>query len=116
VSSGDERPLAALVGGGSRLKSVCFTDGTDLAVTAMLVKAFLHQRSTLARDLGATVTMSDERLGVEAVLVDQMFRTGIPGLFASGDAATPVPPSMAAAVASGYLAGASAAVQTAAGY
>jgi thioredoxin reductase len=111
----DERPLAAVEGDGSRLSAVTFTDGTDLRVTAMLVKVFLHQRSTLALDLGATVTMSDEHLGVEAIVVDPMFRTGLPGVFAAGDAATSLPPSMAGAVASGYLAGASAAVHIAAG-
>ncbi|MFG1604573.1 NAD(P)/FAD-dependent oxidoreductase [Actinoplanes sp. NPDC049265] len=110
----DERSLAALDGEGSGLSAVHFTDGGELGVSAMLVKAFLHQRSNLARDLGATVTTSNEHLGVEAVVVDQMYRTGVPGLYAAGDAATSVPPSMAAAVASGYLAGASAAVQLAA--
>ncbi|AGL16349.1 NAD(P)/FAD-dependent oxidoreductase [Actinoplanes sp. N902-109] len=112
----DERPLARLTGEGSALRAVTFTDGADIAVSALLVKAFLYQRSELARDLGATVTMTDEHLGVEAIVVDRMFRTGVPGLFAAGDAATSVPPSMAAAIASGYLAGASAAVQTTAGY
>lgn len=111
----DERPLAGLRSESSRLRAVTFTDGTDLAVSAMLVKAVLHQRSPLARELGATVTMSEQHLGVEAVVVDRMFRTGVPGLFAAGDAATSVPPSMAAAVASGYLAGASAAVHLTAG-
>ncbi|MFG1926388.1 NAD(P)/FAD-dependent oxidoreductase [Cryptosporangium sp. NPDC048952] len=111
----DERPLAAADGAGTSLEAMRFTDGADLAVTAVLVKAFLHQRSPLARDLGATVTMSDDNLGVEAIKVDAMCRTNIPGLFAAGDAATAVPPSMAAAVASGYLAGAGAAVQISAG-
>ncbi|GID30397.1 NAD(P)/FAD-dependent oxidoreductase [Paractinoplanes brasiliensis] len=112
----NERPLATVEGAGSRLRAVTFADGTELAVSAMLVKAFLRQRSTLARDLGATVSMSNENLGVEAIAVDPMFRTGVPGLFAAGDAATSIPPSMAAAVASGYLAGASAAVQLTAGF
>ncbi|MCM4081128.1 NAD(P)/FAD-dependent oxidoreductase [Paractinoplanes hotanensis] len=111
----DVRPLAQLTGEGSRLSAVVFADGADLAVSAMLVKAFLYQRSTLAQDLGATVTMSGDHLGAEAIAVDRMFRTGVPGLFAAGDAATSVPPSMAAAVASGYLAGASAAVLLSAG-
>ncbi len=57
----------------------------------------------------------DEMLTVQAITVDPMGRTGVPGLFAAGDAATAVPPSMAAAVASGYLAGAAAVVQLAAG-
>ncbi|WP_305785631.1 NAD(P)/FAD-dependent oxidoreductase [Symbioplanes lichenis] len=112
----DERPVAAVDGPGARLSAVHFTDGAGLDVKALLVKAFLYQRSSLARDLGATVTMLPEHLGVEAIVVDAMFRTGVPGLFAAGDAATSVPPSMAAAVASGYLAGAGAAVLAAAGY
>ncbi|MEU1299209.1 transposase [Streptomyces shenzhenensis] len=45
-----------------------------------------------------------------------MCRTGVPGLYAAGDAATSVPPSMVSAMASGYLAGAAAAVQLTAGY
>ncbi|WP_199509721.1 hypothetical protein [Nucisporomicrobium flavum] len=62
------------------------------------------------------MTEPDEMLGVEAIRVDPAQRTGVPGLYAAGDAAATVPPSTAAAVASGYLAGASAAVGLAAGY
>jgi thioredoxin reductase len=51
----DERAVAALDGAGSSLSAVYFVDGTCLAVSAMLVKTFLHQRSTLAADLGAEV-------------------------------------------------------------
>ncbi|MGW1505641.1 hypothetical protein ACWCQW_45490 [Streptomyces mirabilis] len=58
----------------------------------------------------------DEMLGVEAIKVDAMCRTGVPGRYAAGDAATSVPPSMAAATTSGYLADAAAVVQRAAGY
>ncbi|GIJ45913.1 hypothetical protein Val02_27990 [Virgisporangium aliadipatigenens] len=126
----DERPVAALDGPraasdgpgtgfdgpGAGLSAVVFADGGALDVTAMLVKSTLYQRGTLARDLGATLTAPDEMLSVEAIAVDPMGRTGVPGLYAAGDAATPVPPSMAAAVASGYLAGAAAAVELAAGY
>jgi thioredoxin reductase len=82
---------------------------------ALLVKTTLYQRSAPARDLGASLTGPDETLSVEAIKVDAMCRTGVPGLCAAGDAATSVPPSMAAAVASGYLAGAAAAVPLAAG-
>lgn len=112
----DERPLAALDGADSRLSAVYFSDGTHLAVSAMLVKTFLHQRSTLAADLGATVNEPDDFIGVGAIVVDAMSRTGIPGLFAAGDAAASVPPSMAAAVASGFMAGAGAVTQLVAGY
>lgn len=111
----NECPIAVLDGPGTDLRTVQFTDGTVLAVTALLVKSMLYQRSTLARDLGAVLTAPDEMLSVQAVTVDAMCRTAIPGLYAAGDAATSVPPSMAAAIASGYLAGAAATVHTAAG-
>lgn len=112
----DERPIAGLDGPGAELRSAVFADGGELPIGALLVKTTLYQRSTLARDLGASLTEPDEMLSVEAIKVDAMSRTGVPGLYATGDAATSVPPSMAAAVASGYLAGAAAAVQLAAGY
>lgn len=109
----DERPIAGFDGPGAGLRAVAFVDGTELPIGALLVKTTLHQRSSLARDLGASLTEPDEMLSVEAIKVDAMFRTGVPGLYAAGDAATSVPPSMAAAMASGYLAGAAAAVQLA---
>ncbi|MFF3256384.1 NAD(P)/FAD-dependent oxidoreductase [Actinacidiphila glaucinigra] len=112
----DERPLRALEGPGTDLRAAVFEDGTELPVDALLVKSYLHQRSSLALDLGATLTGSNEMLGVEAITVDAMGATGVPGLYAAGDAATSVPPSVAAAVASGYLAGAAASVHLAAGY
>jgi thioredoxin reductase len=95
---------------------VVFSDGAELAIGALLVKAFLDQRSPLAAELSARIRTPDEMLGAAAVEVDGMCRTAVPGLYAAGDAATAVPPSVAAAVASGYLAGASAAVRHAAGY
>lgn len=112
----DERPIAALDGPGTELRSVVFADGAERALGALLVKSFLFQRSSLAEELGATLVEPDEMLGVEAIEVDAMCRTGVPGLYAAGDAATSVPPSMATAVASGHLAGASAVVGLAAGY
>jgi thioredoxin reductase len=112
----DERPIASLNGPGTGLESVTFASGNDLAIGGLLVKTTLYQRSSLARDLGATLTEPDEMLSVEAIKVDPMMRTGVRGLYAAGDAVTSVPPSMAAAVASGLLAGAAAVVEHAAGY
>jgi thioredoxin reductase len=111
----DERPIAALDGPGTELRAAVFADGSELAISALLVKTYLYQRSSLARDLGATLIELDEMLAVEAIKADAMGRTGVPGLYAAGDAATPVPPSLASAVASGYLAGASAVVGLTAG-
>lgn len=112
----DERPIAALNGPGSELESVTFTDGGELAIGGLLVKTTLYQRSSLARDLGAELIEPDEMLSVEAIKVNPMMQTGVAGLYPAGDAATDVPPSMAAAVASGHLAGAVAVVGLAAGY
>ncbi|MFF8027427.1 hypothetical protein ACFZDJ_41310 [Streptomyces sp. NPDC007896] len=112
----DERPITDLDGPGAELRAAVFADGGELPIGALLVKTTLYQRSSPARDLGASLTEPDEILSVEAIKVDAMSRTGVSGLYAAGDAATSVPPSMAAAMASGYLAGAAAAVQLAAGY
>ncbi len=112
----DERPIAALNGPGAELESVSFSDGGELAIGGLLVKSTLYQRSSLARDLGAELIEPDEMLSVEAIKVNPMTQTGVPGLHAAGDAAASVPPSMASAVASGYLAGAAALVALAAGY
>lgn len=111
----DPRPVAALEGPGTDLARVSFNEGADLAVTALMVKSTLYQRTTLARDLGATVIAPDDWLAVEAISVDAVGRTGIPGLYAAGDAATAIPPSMPAAVTSGYMAGAMAVGQIMAG-
>ncbi|MEV5807269.1 NAD(P)/FAD-dependent oxidoreductase [Streptomyces parvulus] len=112
----EERPISGFDGPGADLKSAMFTDGAELPIAGLLVKTHLRQRSSLARDLGASLTEPDERLSVEAISVDAMGSTGVPGLYAAGDAATSVPPSMTAALASGYLAGGSAAVHLATGY
>ncbi|MGW4728281.1 NAD(P)/FAD-dependent oxidoreductase [Streptomyces shenzhenensis] len=112
----DERMISGFEGPGGELRAAVFVDGGELSIGALLVKSTLRQRSSLAHDLGASLTEPDEMLSVEAIKVDPMCRTGVPGLYAAGDAATSVPPSMAAAMASGYLAGAAAAVQLTAGY
>jgi thioredoxin reductase len=112
----DERTISGLEGPGRELRAVVFDDGGRRPIEGLLVKAVLHQRSGLAASLGAAVREPDEMLSVQAVEVDPMFRTTIPGLYAAGDTAASVPPSLAAAVSSGYLAAASAAVRLAAGY
>lgn len=107
----DERPISGFDGPGTELRAAVFAGGGELPIGALLVKTTLYQRSSLARDLGASVTEPDEWLGVEAIKVDAMFQTGVSGLYAAGDAAASIPPSMASAMASGFMAGASAVVQ-----
>ena len=102
----DERTIAALEGEGDALLAVSFTDGTRRACDGLLVGVTLHQRSALADQLGATAAAGG-LVAVDPVVVDSMFATVVPGLFAAGDLSSPMP-SVANAIAAG--AGAAAAV------
>jgi hypothetical protein len=62
-----ERPISGFEGPGAELRAAVFADGGELPIEALLVKTTLYQRSSLARDLGASLTEPDEMLGVEAI-------------------------------------------------
>ena len=64
----------------------------------------LHQRSALAEQLGATVSAPGP-VAVDAIEVDPMFQTSVPGLFAAGDVSSQLQ-SVANAVAAGSSAAA----------
>jgi thioredoxin reductase len=100
----DERTVAELRGPGSTLTAVAFADGSEGPCAGLLVPVTLHQRSALAEQLGAA-TGDPGPVVVDAVAVDAKYATSVPGLFAAGDAATPMP-SVANAVASGHTAAA----------
>jgi len=100
----DERPVEGLLGPGSTLTAVAFADGGERPCGGLLVPVTLHQRSALAEQLGAA-TSSPGPLAVNAVEVDSMFHTSVPGLSAAGDVSSPVP-SVANAVAAGSSAAA----------
>ena len=70
----------------------------------LLVPVTLHQRSALAEQLGAAAAEPGP-LAADAVEVDPMFHTSVPGLFAAGDASAQMP-SVANAVAAGSTAAA----------
>jgi thioredoxin reductase len=95
----DERPVAGVRGRDGALEAVLFADGGELARDGLLVGAPLQQRSGLAGDLGAELT---ERGGVDA---DAFGRTTVPGLYAAGDVASPMP-QVAGAIADGSRAAA----------
>lgn len=99
----DERRVAGLRGPGSALTAVDFADGSR-ACGGLLVPATLHQRSTLAEQLGATAGAPGP-LAADAVEVDANLATTAPGVFAAGDLSSQVP-SVAGAVAAGNLAAA----------
>jgi thioredoxin reductase len=100
----DERPVARLIGEAPGLSAVEFEDGSQRPCGGMLVPITMYQRSGLAGQLGAEPA-EPTPVVADAVQVDPMFRTGVPGLFAAGDLSTEMP-SVAAAVAAGSKAAA----------
>lgn len=100
----DERQIARVSGADGQLDTVVFADGTTLSRRGLLVASTLYQRSGLARALGVAFAPPSP-LSEEAIAVDAMWQTSVPGVFAAGDVSVPMP-QVAAAVASGSAAGA----------
>jgi thioredoxin reductase len=100
----DERRVSELRGPGSTLTAVAFADGEERPCGALLVPVTLHQRSTLAEQLGA-VAADPGPVVVDALELDPAFHTSVPGLSAAGDLSGKMP-SVANAVASGSSAAA----------
>lgn len=100
----DTRSVTGLVSESGELTAVEFADGERLARRAALVATTLHQRSTLAAQLGAMTAPGP--VAVDGLVVDALQRTTVPGLFAAGDIGAQMP-QVAAAVATGSMAGVS---------
>lgn len=100
----EERPVAALLGPDDALAAVRFADGTERACGGLLLPVTLHQRSDLAAQLGAEPAPPG-MIAVDAVAIDPMSATSVPGLFAAGDLGTAMP-TVASAIASGSMAAA----------
>ncbi|PQD98082.1 NAD(P)/FAD-dependent oxidoreductase [Mycobacterium sp. EPG1] len=101
----DERPVAELRSTERELSAVVFEDGTDLPRGGLLVETTLHQRSSLATELGAEFAPPNP-VTAESIAVDAMYRTTVPGVFAAGDVSAQMP-QVAAAIAAGSGAAAS---------
>ncbi|MDN4519775.1 NAD(P)/FAD-dependent oxidoreductase [Mycolicibacterium austroafricanum] len=101
----DERAVSHLVSASDELAAVVFADGTSLGRRGLLVAVTLHQRSALAAKLGVSFAAPGP-VSVEAIEIDAMHRTSVPGVFAAGDACVQMP-QVAAAVAAGSAAAAS---------
>ena len=99
----DERSVAGMEGPDATLTHVRFTDGTSRPLDGLLVPVVLHQRSTLAAQLGATTSTTP--LAADAIDVDVWMQTSVPGLVAAGDVS--VMPSVANAIAAGSMAASS---------
>ncbi|UJA21647.1 NAD(P)/FAD-dependent oxidoreductase [Thermoleophilia bacterium SCSIO 60948] len=100
----DERRVASLHGPGSALTAVEFEDGENRACGGLLIPFTLHQRGTLAEQLGAAPAEPGP-IAADAVEVDGSYATSVPGLYAAGDVSTQVP-SIASSVAAGQQAAA----------
>ena len=95
----EERRVVGLRGPGETLTAVVLDDGEERTCRGLLVPVTLYQRSGLAEELGAVLAERGP-LVANAVEVDPMFQTSVPGLSAAGDA-TPQMQSVANAVAAG---------------
>ncbi len=100
----DEREVAELVGPGSELTAVRFADWSERRLGGLLVPVVLHQRSRIAEQLGVELA-PEGMLAFDAVAVDAMYATSVPGVFAAGDATVSMP-SVANAIAAGSTAAA----------
>jgi thioredoxin reductase len=101
----DERPVVGLRGSDGTIEAVGFDDGTERPLTGLLVPVTLHQRSDLPWQLGA-VAKDRGPLAADAIEVDAMFQTSVPGLYAAGDVVVQQAPSVATAIAAGSTAAA----------
>jgi thioredoxin reductase len=100
----DARPIAQLEGPGDALTGVHFAGGERRALTGLLARVTLHQRTPLAQQLGAELAEPGQ-LAADGLVVDGQGRTTVPGLFAAGDTTAHMP-SVANAIAAGSTAGA----------
>lgn len=101
----DDREVTQLASVEGELEAVVFADGSRLPRRGLLVATTLHQRTGLAARLGVTFVAAGP-VSAEAVEVDALFRTSVPGVFAAGDVCTQMP-QVAAAIAAGSAAAAS---------
>lgn len=66
-----------------RLQAVLFRDGTELPMEAVYTKTAFKQHSAIPEQMNCTLTE-----GHGFILVDELQRTSIPGIFAAGDNTT----------------------------
>lgn len=100
----DERAILELASRDGELEAVEFADGGRLTRAGLLVATTLHQRSSLATDLGAA-SGDPTPVAQNPVQTDSMYRTTASGVFAAGDLGVQMP-QVATAVAAGSAAAA----------
>jgi len=95
--------VAELRGPGASLTHVVLEDGTAVPCEGLLVPFTLHQRTTLAADLGARFAPPTP-ITDDALELDPLGRTSVDRLYAAGDVGVD-PPSIVTAIAAGMNAG-----------
>jgi len=100
----DERKIVEFASRNGELAAVVFADGDELKREGVLVASALRQRADLATQLGVRIAPPGPVV-VDAVMVDAMQRTSVPGVFAAGDVCAQMP-QVAAAIAAGSAAAA----------
>ena len=79
-----EEPIARLVGTTGVLEQIVFSDGTSVSRRAMFLQPRQHLRGDLANRLGCQHT----ELGL--IRTDEWGETSVEGVYAAGDAVTPI--------------------------
>lgn len=94
----EERPVVGLRGSAPDLAAVVFDGGTERTCHGLLVAVTLHQRDGLAARLG----LGGEEVGLpaDALAVEALQLSSVPGVFVAGDA-TGAMPSVVNAIAAG---------------
>jgi thioredoxin reductase len=100
----EERAVTGLRGPAPSLTAVALAGGDERPCGGLLVPVVLHQRSSLAEQLGAAAA-DPTPVVADGVAVDAVLATGVPGLFAAGDLSAHMP-NVANAVAAGSTAAA----------
>lgn len=97
----ERTPVVALLGDAPALTGVVLDDGREVPLRALFVASRVHMASPLAGQLGCEF---DEGPLGPVIRVDDMKQTTVPGVFAAGDASTPMSNATLAS-ASGVMAG-----------
>ncbi|OAE58505.1 thioredoxin reductase [Achromobacter xylosoxidans] len=97
----ERTPVVALLGEAPALTGVVLDDGREVPLRALFVASRVHMASPLAGQLGCEF---DEGPLGPVIRVDDMKQTTVPGVFAAGDASTPMSNATLAS-ASGVMAG-----------
>ncbi len=97
----ERSPIVQLLGDAPALSGVVLADGRQLPIAALFVASKAHMASPLAAQLGCAF---DEGPLGPVIRVDELRQTTAPGVYAAGDAATPMSNATLAS-ASGVMAG-----------